>query len=144
MKQSIGFTQSLSIIIIFILIVFALLSATLSYYKAFKINSYITSIVQKYEGYNSLSEAEINQKLTSMGYRFGSVDCPKKKGHDSVAVVKNREHAYCIYAYDDPKEIKNGYYRYGVLTYIFVELPLGYKFKLPVYSETEPIYRFNG
>lgn len=140
MKQSIGFTQSLSIIIIFILIVFALLSATLSYYKAFKINSYIASIVQKYEGYNELSDKEITQKLTSMGYRFGTVNCPKKKNTDAIDVGTYQQHAYCLYRYAE----KNGYYRYGVLTYIFVELPLGYKFKLPVYSETEPIYIFNG
>lgn len=139
MKQSIGFTQSLSIIIIFILIVFALLSATLSYYKAFKINSNIASIVQKYEGYNSLSEAEITNRLTSMGYRFGTIDCPKKKNKEDED-NSNRKHAYCLYKYD----VKNGYYRYGIMTYIFVELPLGYKFKLPVYSETEPIYMFNG
>lgn len=139
MKQSIGFTQSLSIIIIFILIVFALLSATLSYYKAFKINSNIASIIQKYEGYNSLSEDEIINRLTSMGYRFGTVDCPKKKGKDDEN-NSHRKHAYCLYRQD----AKNGYYRYGIMTYIFIELPLGYKFKLPVYSETEPIYMFNG
>jgi hypothetical protein len=147
MKQGIGFSQTISIMSIFIVITFALLSATLSYYKAFKVNSYIAQIVQKYEGYNSLSEKEIITTLSSLGYRYGSVKCPDdylSKGGELVSEVSSggKQHAYCLYTYE--KKAKNGYFKYGILTYIFVDLPLGFKFKLPVYSETESIYIFNG
>ncbi len=140
MRQSIGFTQTIAIMSVFILMVFALLTASLSYYKAFKINSYISSIVEKYEGYNDLSIQEITQKLSSLGYRMGTVDCKQTFSKKSTPVDrKEKQHAYCIYEYGS----KNGYFTYGIVTYIFVELPFGVHFKLPVYSETEPIFIFN-
>ena len=140
MKQGISFLFTFAIMSVFILMVFALLSATLSYYKAFKINNSIASIVEKYEGYNDLSINEITQKLSSLGYRLGTVGCDKKFSKKATPVdSSDKQHAYCIYKH----EKKNGYFSYGIETYIFVELPFGVHFKLPVYSETEPIFVFS-
>ncbi len=140
MKQGISFSQTIAIMSVFILMVFALLSATLSYYKAFKINNAIASIVEKYEGYNDLSIREITQKLSSMGYKLGTVGCKKTFSKKSTPVdSSDKQHAYCIYQYGK----KDGYFSYGIETYIFVELPFGVHFKLPVYSETEPIFMFS-
>lgn len=140
MRQSIGFTQTIGYMSVFILMTFALLSATLSYYAAYKVNNYIASIVEKYEGYNDLSINEITQKLSSMGYRLGTVDCKKSFSKKGTPVdSSDKQHAYCIYKYGK----KDGYFSYGIETFIFVDLPLGVRFKLPVYSETEPIFMFS-
>ena len=79
MKQGIGEIATLNIIIIFIVIVFGLLSATISYYKAFKVNTRILDIIEKYEGYNEFSRSEIERSLDTIGYvknNNGSFTCP--------------------------------------------------------------------
>ena len=60
MRQAIGSVPMYNIIIIFIVITFGFLSATLSYMKAFKVNGRIAKALENYEGYNIfLTEAEI-------------------------------------------------------------------------------------
>ncbi len=149
MKQGIGFSQTITIISIFIFLTFAFLSASLSYYKAFKVNNVISSSIEKYEGYNSLSVDEITFKLESLGYRLGTTKCKDRRKYLSHADHKlasysaetssDKMHDYCVYKYPD----KDGYFTYGIVTYIYVELPFGVKIKLPVYSETDAIFNFS-
>ena len=63
MKQSISTSFMLNIVIIFIILVFAFLAGTLSYTKAFRVNSKIVNELEKYEGYNDLSKREIDRIL---------------------------------------------------------------------------------
>ena len=143
MKQAIGSIPMYNIIIIFIVITFGFLAATLSYMKAFKVNGRIAKAIENHEGYNILSENEITNTLTSMGYRFAdpnSIDCPEKDGKTLVSAIGNKHHYYCLYDngyYGDTK-----YFNYGIVSFIFVDLPLGIEFKIPVYSETEKIFEF--
>lgn len=146
MKQAIGSIPMYNIIIIFIVITFGFLSATLSYMKAFKVNGRIAKSLENHEGYNILSNEEIANTLTSIGYRIAdpnTIECPKKNGK-LVSAIAGKQHYYCLY---DNGYYKNGktdtrYFNYGIVTYIFVDLPLGIQFKLPVYSETEKIFHF--
>jgi len=145
MRQGIGSVVLYNIIIVFIVITFGFLSATLSYMKAFKINGRIVNSLEKFEGYNKLSESEIDTVLSTIGYRVsqtGSSDCPDKKykGKSYQALhTFDTNHKYCIYEF--PKE--NGYFHYGVLTYVYMDVPVvGGTFSLPVYAETERIYEF--
>ena len=149
MRQSLGEWFTYNIIIIFILIVFGLLSATLSYYKAFKMNSSILYTIDKYEGYNSLSEEEIERNLTTMGYTAGSGTCPVRGGLKGINHTD--KHFYCVYYIEDDTAHgeKNGntenkplYYNYSVVTYIYIDLPLLDVFKVPVYTKGERIYNF--
>ena len=147
MKHAIGSIPMYNIIIVFIVITFAFLSATLSYMKAFRVNGRIAKALENYEGYNSLSDEEITNTLSSIGYRIaepGSFECPIKNGQSAVAALDKKNHYYCIYEYHNynSSSVKTKYFNYGVLTYIFVDLPLGFDFKLPVYSETEKIFEF--
>ena len=149
MKQAIGSVPLYNIIIVFIVITFGFLSATLSYMKAFKVNSRITREIENHEGYNILAEQAITNTLTSIGYRIGepgSYTCPVKNGKEAVQAISNgnKNHYYCVYEYDyyKNKNVETKYFNYGVLTYIFIDLPFGFDFQIPVYSETEKIFHF--
>lgn len=152
MRQGIGSIALYNIIIVFIVITFGFLIATLSYVKAFKVNGRIASIIEKYEGFNDLSAAEISRDLETIGYRMGDIDCPSEKTRiffeDEGTLLDNpaKHHMYCVYEYpdDDEDNKKDGYITYGVETYIYVDIPLiSGTFKLPVYTETEPIFNFS-
>lgn len=142
MKQSIGLTYSLNFVILFIVITFAFLFGIMSYYKAFKVNSRISNAIENHEGYNSLSTSEIDNVLNTLGYKKGKESCAtrKYKGHDYTSISTN-DFAICIYEY--PVQ-ESGYFRYGIVTYIYLDIPIiGQTLKLPIYSETEKIYKFN-
>lgn len=146
MKQAIGSVPIYNIIMVFIVITFGFLAATLSYMKAFKVNGKIAKSLENYEGYNDLSDAEITKTLTSIGYRIGdptSFTCPVKKGKTAVSAGSSKNHVYCIYEYDYYGNGKTRYFNYGIITYIFFDVPvIGGTFKIPVYSETEKIFHF--
>lgn len=146
MREGIGSTVLYNIIIVFIVLTFGFLAATLSYMKSFKVNSKITNSIERFEGYNTLSVNEITNALNTIGYRTdynGSVKCPNRtKNGKTYSPITGfvTNHKYCIYEY--PKE--NGYFIYGVVTYVYMDIPIvGGTFTIPVYSETERIYEFN-
>lgn len=132
-----GTVSLLNIVIIFLLIMFALLAATLSYSKAFQVNSRILTTIEKYEGYNPLSEQEINHILETLGYKTGSSNCPKRNGVKATSKYSDK-YDYCIYY----SNIDEHHYKYGITTYITLDLPLIRQIRLPIYTETERIYRF--
>lgn len=151
MRQSIGEWFTYNIIIIFILIVFGLLAATLSYYKAFKVNSMILYSIDKFEGYHKETREEIENYLGSIGYtaKGRGDDCRDRGKTVNISSDSTRYH-YCVYYIaDDSVRQRNGkeenkplYYNYAVVTYIYVDLPLVDNFKIPVYTKGERIYNF--
>ncbi len=136
MKQSIGTTFMLNFIIVFIVVTFAFLSATLSYMKAFKVNTKIANAIEKYEGYNSLAIEEIDSKLDTLGYLKGKASCSKRK---DVEAINSSKFNYCVYNYGIDK---NNYRKYGIITYINLDLPIVGNIKIKVYSETEKMYNY--
>lgn len=159
MKESIGYTSTLNIVIIFILISFAILMAIMSYSRAFKINNRIMNEIEKCEGYNTCTVKEINRILTNYGYYTAdsNFNCPKRDGVQAIEnptaldkegkPIKINGFEMCIYFDNDVNETKqsndyiqringNLYYRYGVLTYYHVDLPLIEWFRLPVFTRT--------
>ncbi len=137
MRESLGSVFLYNIIIVFVLIIFAFLAATLAYSKAFRVNSRILTTIEKYEGYNSQSIEEINQILGTLGYRHEASRCGKRGNTDPVTA--SNEYDYCVYFH----RIDKDHYSYGVTTYISMEFPLIRNFKLPVYTETERIFDFH-
>ena len=138
MKESIGSTAVLNIMITFIVIVFAILSASLSYYKAYKVNNNLVNSIEKYEGYNSISKKEINIKLNGIGYQRVSINCnSKKNGMDLINGDTFKSDGYCMY-----KSNETGCYeRYGVVTYITFNVPVvNNLLKIPVFSKSNRIY----
>ncbi len=149
MRESIGTVSLLNFIIFFILLVFAFLMGTFSYYKAYRVNNSIVSAIEKYEGFNQYSEKEIDEKLNSFGYNRVNFKCGSKSG--AVLLEHNetstKEHSgYCVYAYNnDTKEPSSTdiYDTYEVTTVITFQFPVIQDLiKLRVSSKTGRIYNF--
>ena len=155
MRESIGSTFLYNIIFLFIVIVFGLLSATISYYKGFKVNTRILSSINKYSGYNACSKNEIEKYLKSIGYTRnpgGQDECRSRNGLNPIK-SNDTNYLYCVYYHSDEtgskeKGQKNAdekptYYSYSVTSYIYMNLPIVGNFKIPVYSKGERIYNFS-
>ena len=137
MKESVSYTYLLNIIIIFILVAFMVLMATLSYTKAFRVNSKIINAIETCEGHNSCSTPEIERIINNYGYQNRVSSCPKKDG--ITGQVKN---GYCLYEFNYDGDAKH--YSYGVLTYMYIDIPvIGDLVKIPVFSRTDRIYYFS-
>lgn len=134
MKGSIGSAFLYNLIAVFILVVFAFLAGTLSYYKAFKINAQIMTAIEKYEGYNHLAVTEIDRMLKNMGYNIDIRNkCPRKDGVNPSF----QANGYCIYEFNEGR----GYRTYGVMSYIHLDLPVISDFaQIPIFSKTIKIY----
>ena len=156
MRESIGSVFLYNIIIIFVIIVFGLLSATISYYKAFKVNERLLYSLDKFEGYNQFSKEEMEIFLTSIGYTYnpdGQRECPEEKDGGILIRAKSTNYLYCVYYHEDDRGSQeqdelNGdeepvYYNYALTSYIYVDLPIVGAFKLPVYTKGERIYNFS-
>lgn len=138
MRESIGSTMTYNIIAIFIVVIFAILAGTMSYFKAFKVNSRIIGIIEKYEGYNMAAKEEIKTTLTTLGYRkIDGVKCKMREG--SKLYEQDPAFSYCVYLYcDNNDEYK---YHYGVTTFITIDFPILTMFiKVPIYTETSSIH----
>lgn len=133
MRESIGTSFTLNFIVLFIFLVFAFLAGTLSYYKAYRVNNYIVNAIEKYEGYNQYSKAEIKKGLTSIGYDGHVViDCSPTRANSSSSYLANanlnvyigdgvridgvypdgggadKGLGYCIYLYDNDAGVLTG------------------------------------
>lgn len=138
MRESIGSMFLYNVIILFIIVTFAFLSGTLSYMKAFKANSRIVNAVEKFEGYNDLTNQEIVNVLSTLGYKTGKADCKTKEGVTATSQIGEQNFQYCLYQY--PTKSKD---YYGVVTYMYFDFPFIGNFKIPLYTKTEKVYRFN-
>ena len=134
MKQGMGFSVTINIIAIFIVVTFAFLVASLNYYKAYKVNNAISDSIEKYEGMNELAKNEIEGKLTSLGYVNGTKRC--KEGN-----LNDTRYNYCVYA---EKNENTGKYKYKVVTYLNFNIPIiNQVINLPVTSKTGVITYFS-
>lgn len=141
MGTSIGHTFLYNLVILFIIIIFAFISGTLSYYKAFKVNNRIVHAIEKYEGYNEMAKVEIERILSGLGYSLEDARCSQEyKGMFYVDAL-DYNYNYCIYIETETPQ-KNTYYSYGVLTYMKLDLPIINILNIPVFTRTNKIYKF--
>lgn len=140
MREGIGSVFIYNIIIVFILVVFAFLGGTMSYAKAFKVNTLIADSIEKYEGFNTPAKSEIETNLATVGYQ--GVDKPTCPNRDGIAAMSSGSgrYRYCVYQYDEG----TNYNSYGVVTYIIIDIPIiSDTIAVPIYSKTDVIYNFN-
>lgn len=146
MNESVSYTYLLNIIILFIFVAFAVLVGTLSYTKAFRVNSKIADAIEKCEGYNNCSQPEITRIVTNFGYVMSNTSCPIMKGASKNGQAINlstggKVYGYCIYEFQNDGDVKH--YSYGILTYMTLDMPVVVDvLKLRVYSKTDRIYNF--
>lgn len=142
MKESIGSTASLNIVLVFLAVVFAFIAASLSYYKAFKVNNIIVNSIEKYEGFNDKAIAEIDVKLDSIGYKRINLSCSNEpilynKRYYNL-VDKESGKGICIY-FNQNQENKT--YSYLVVTFMTIDLPVIKNFmNFPIKTVTNEMY----
>lgn len=136
MRESIGTVSLLNFIIFFILLVFAFLMGTFSYYKAYRVNNAIVSAIEKFEGYNDYSKEEIEIKLNNLGYERTNFNC----GNDNISEAEG----YCVYYNNNDYEKETDqYYSYRVTTIIKFQFPVIQNLlRLRVSSRTTRLYNF--
>ncbi len=161
MRESIGTVSLLNFIIFFILLVFAFLAGTMSYYRAYRVNNAIVSAIEKFEGYNQKTYDEIEVKLGNIAYERTPITCkPTIKSGSKTGTLVNgdvpttrTELGYCIYRYanDTIYKRKDGagiattdpYDTYEVQTIVTFKFPVIQRFlKLHVSSKTARIFHF--
>ena len=156
MKKAIGGAYVYNMVIVFLLVAFGFLMASVSYSKAYRVSKGVIKIIENYSGYagaGSKVEKAINQYLKSMGYNTTSInkkDCPRRENSaGSLVEASWTTSGVCIYemnttTYKDSKgATKVQYVTYGVISYMRIDLPLIELIKVPIYGETEKIYVFN-
>ena len=162
MKESIGYTVSLNIMIVFITIIVAFLCAALIYFKSNKVSNIITSGIEKYEGYGNAAINEISMNLTSIGYGSHSISCdpyvdekdvyyPGMDDKCALITAQNAqgEKGYCVYVCYEENEFDNGvyqgeYYYYKIRTNMMVNVPIIHDIlDIPIYSNTNRLYNFD-
>lgn len=146
MKSAIAHTFLYQLIIIYVVIVFGIIMASVNYYKAFKVNNRVISSIEKFEGYNDLARADIDNTLSAIGYtKHSTSSCPTRNGIEPMS-NGSLDYPICVYYYpsDVSKKEKEGtYYNYSVVSYIYVDIPYLDKFRIPVHTKAERIYKFN-
>lgn len=149
MKESVGYTVTLNIVITFIIIVFAFLSAALIYFKSNKVSNVITETIEKYEGYNSFAQNEIDTKLTSLGYNKKPVNCTKyynkigqKERSKCSASLTDGSDGYCVFVCRE-KQKDEWYYYYKISTNMMINVPIiNNLLDIPIFSNTNRLYDF--
>jgi hypothetical protein len=149
MKESIGYTVSLNLMIVFITVIVAFLCAALIYFKSNKVSNLITSSIEKYEGYNTSAVNEIKINLSSLGYGSKPISCSNsvddKTDSDGVCTLVGDSHGrgingYCVYLCVENSE----YYFYKIRTNMMFSIPIIHDvLDIPIYSNTNRLYDFN-
>ena len=147
MKESVGYTVSLNIVITFIIIVFAFLSAALVYFKSNKVSNVITESIEKYEGYNATVKSEIGLRLSSLGYNKSSVNCANYRNRISASEncgdsLTDGSEGYCVYMCSE-KVNDECYYYYKISTNMLLNIPIiNNLLNIPIFSNTNRLYDF--
>ncbi|MEG2457354.1 MAG: hypothetical protein RSB41_00430 [Bacilli bacterium] len=152
MKESIGGTWLLGLVVLFIVLFSAFLAISINYTKAFKVKNQIINIIEQNEGYSnsskrnlsSVSDSELRSSkntedkvylyIRSIGYASESISQNKCNG-----IGDKEEGGYCIQRICT----ENGSY-YKVTSFVKIELPLMWQsFTVPISGETKAIYKDN-
>lgn len=151
MREAIGNTFIVNLLMVFIGVMSALLVGSVSYSKAFKVKNRIIYTIEKYGGWNvetssgyNVVQAEIESSLKDIGYPLVVSNpftggCPNKTGANLVygghSDPRNTYH-YCVYEYQNER----GTY-YGVTTFMHFDIPLiGNYLEFPVSGKTKSLY----
>ena len=130
MRQSIGGTWLLQLMILFILLFVGYIILTINYSKTIKLKNEMISMVEKYEGLNENSVSLVNNYLKTSGYAvvgkcthesesgiYGALDLNSNVLEEARPGVN---YHYCIKKYK------------GANTSKYYQVTLFYKFNLPI------------
>lgn len=152
MKEAIGSTKVLFIVITLIIVIMLLLAASISYTKAFKVKNAILNVVEKNGGYGIsaesvllASENEIDNLLAEIGYQTrrnvntNACNCNAFQNDSAISdcdVAESINYDYCIF-HLTYSESGNQFYK--IRTHVYFDLPLfgrNGSFSFPIFGET--------
>lgn len=132
MRQSIGATWILQLVIVFMLIFVGFLALTINYTKAFKVKNEVVSIIEKYEGVSSGdngSIALINNYLRYYNYQTMGT-CEEGfygvSSLNSTAIVPasgNTKYYYCVKKENSSSGTYDDRANYEIVTFFQFNLP---------------------
>ncbi len=129
MREAIGGSLLLNLIIVFSGIVILFFVGILAYSKAYRVKNRIIEVIEKYETYNTDAIAEINADLKDVGYRATIGN------RCDLGNLNTSSYSYCVYLKDNTEE--TGTYYYEVVTYVQFDFPvIGNNLTFPVKGET--------
>lgn len=130
MRQTIGGTWLMQLMILFILLFVGYIILTLNYSKTIRLKNEVVGIIEKYEGVNSTSVELINNYLVASGYNaMGTCTSQASKGVYGASdfntfnleqAQPNKKYYYCVRKYD------------GANTSKYYQVTMFYKFNLPI------------
>ena len=152
MREAIGGSLLLNLVIIFASIIILFFISILSYSKAYRVKNRIIEITEKYGVYDSQVANEINSDLSAAGYdvssptkcsdireRLISEKYPNEaSGEERLSGNLNSYgYNYCVFEILNNSVNETGTY-YVVVTFVKFEFPIiGDMLTIPVYSETK-------
>lgn len=148
MKEAIGGTMTIYIIIVFLLLINAYLAFSVNYTKAFRVKNQIISLIEQHEGLTQDAKDEIAEYLNKIKY----VDIPR--GYMNTVTNDDGnyqcESGYCykITVVGEENNSMDELYRgtyYSVITFVNIDIPIFNKIfpSLKVFQvkgETKMIY----
>ena len=140
MRESLGGSMLLTLVVIFTSIVIIFFAGIMAYSKAYKAKNKVIEIIEKYDGnitdfFNNV-EAPVNESMELMGYRVSDNSEPDCSGDSSRGCATNLAedsgYYYCICQHS----VGSGRF-YEVITYVQFDFPIiGSLLTFPVKGET--------
>lgn len=150
MREAIGGTWILQLVIVFMLIFVAFLALSLNYSKAFQMKNEVMSIIEKREGLTTGADGSIkiiNNYLYNNGYRVrrncpaGSYGVSNLQGTTIEKVTNGKQYYYCIQKVKSPSTQHQNKAYYKVNIFFYFNLPvIGDIFKFSINGTTNDIY----
>jgi hypothetical protein len=154
MRESLGGSMLLNLVLIFAGLVIILFVGILSYSKAYKVKNRIVEIIEKYGAYEKIDSStntnvvtnEINENLKTAGYETSlSKKCntirnrlvnEKYNGELSQNLNQSYGYNYCVFEMNKSENSTGKYY--VVVTFIHFQVPIiGDVLTFPIYGETK-------
>lgn len=167
MREAIGSSMLLNIVIVIIGIISAFYISSIAYSKAFKVKNRIISVIERYDGacFNDIDDNDscyqaIEAELQDIGYSSNiSADCEEITVDNDINSIKSVElvypshnydggHRYCVYKYSvcsgsgsKCNSYSNRLTYYKVVTFMHFDIPVIHSFlEFPVSGETKTFY----
>lgn len=139
MRESVGSTMSLQVIILFILIFSAFLILVINYSRAYMVKNEMLTIIEKYDGISDNSDAIkiTNNYLKEKGYKTKGY-CPSswygatelEGSRESIELAKdNKRYYYCF------NEICHKDHDSDFYDSCYTKMKVFYKFNLPILGD---------
>lgn len=140
MREAVGNTFIVGIIITFVIVFIVLFATSTSYTKAYKIKNRMIDIIESNGGVTAQTYTEIDEFLGSIGYRVNvsGQSCPTRHQGTLVNGGRSSGYRYCIYEFGSSGTNENRGSYYGVTAYMYFDVPvLSTLLEMPVYGETK-------